>query len=97
VVEAFVEKYAKPKNRRWTEARRIFRSEDLKPWKDRAISGIIKRDVIQLVDGVSARSPASAFLVFAHLRKLFGWCVDRLYLEVSPFQACEVLPLTGDS
>jgi len=84
VAELFIEKYAKPKNRRWTEPQRIFRSKDLKPWRDRPISSITKRDVITLIDGIAERSTASARVVFAHLRKLFSWCVERLYLETSP-------------
>jgi integrase len=86
IAELFIEKYAKPRNRRWSEPQRIFRSRDLKPWRDRPISSITKRDIIMLIDGISERSTASARMAFANLRKLFSWCVERLYLEASPFQ-----------
>jgi integrase len=85
VVEDFVRLYAKPKNKRWDEAERILKSADLKPWQDRGISSITKREIVRLIDSVTERSPGAGRLLFAHLRKLFGWCVERLYMEHSPF------------
>ncbi len=84
VVKEFIEKYAKPRNRRWDEAERILKSKDLDGWRDRPITSIKRADVIQLIDRVSDRSVAAARLLFAHLRKLFNWCVERLYVEISP-------------
>jgi integrase len=84
VVADFIRLYAKPKNRRWDEAERILTSADLKAWQTRAIGSISRREVVQLVERVSERSPGAARLLFAHLRKLFNWSVGRLHLDQSP-------------
>lgn len=84
VVADFICRYAKPKNRRWQEAERVLNSSDLNAWKSRSISTFSKRDIVELMDKVVDRSPASARLLFAHLRKFFNWCVGRLLLSISP-------------
>lgn len=84
IVKKFIKKYAKPRNRSWEQAQRVLQSSDLDAWHDRPIASIKRADVIRLMDRVEKRSPPVARLLFAHLRKLFGWCVERLYIEVSP-------------
>jgi len=84
IVEQFVEKYAKPRNRSWAESQRILTSPDVLAWQERQVSSIKRKDVIQVIDAVATRSEPAARLLFAHLRKLFNWCVERQYVEVSP-------------
>jgi integrase len=86
IVEEFIEKYARPKNKRWDEAQRVLTSDDLAGWRDRSIDTLGRQDVIRLMDRVTRRAPAAARLLFAHLRKFFAWSVERLYLETSPCQ-----------
>ena len=86
VVEEFVAKYAKPKNKRWDEAQRVLISGDLFDWRERSIAAITRKDVIGLMDKVSSRAPGATRLLFAHLRKLFAWSVERLYIANSPCQ-----------
>jgi integrase len=83
VVELFIERYAKPRNRSWAETQHILTSKDLDPWKQRQIDTITPKEVLALIDKVSDRK-VSARLLFAHLRKFFSWCVGRLLIDVSP-------------
>lgn len=85
VLDEFIERYAKPKNRRWAEARRAIAFDALPAWRGRTVASISRRDVMELIDGVNQRSPSSARALHAQLRRMFGWCVERLYIEQSPF------------
>jgi len=83
VLRQFIDKHASG-NRTGGEAKRILKKDAEPAWMGRAISTITKRDVIELVDAVGDRSPGAARLLFAHVRKLFNWCVDRGYIDTSP-------------
>lgn len=93
VVAEFIKRYAAPKNRSWPEARRILTSVDLAPWENRRISQISRREVMSLVDRVQARAAGAGRLLFAHLRRFFSWCVERLYLDISPMAGLRGPPL----
>lgn len=84
VLDSFITLYAKPKNRRWEDARRIIRFDALPGWRDRPVGSITRRDVVELMDRVSRRSPASARALYAQLRRMFAWCVERMLIEHSP-------------
>ena len=84
VLDSFIRLYAKPRNRRWEDTRRIITFDALPVWRDRPISTISRRDVIQLIDRVSERSPSAARALYAQLRRLFSWCVERCLMEQSP-------------
>jgi integrase len=83
VAEEFLEKHAS-RNRTAKETRRILQNDAVPAWKGWPITAITKRDVIELIDDVEERSIGAARLLFAHLRKLFNWCVERGYLDLSP-------------
>jgi integrase len=93
VTTEFVERYAKLKNRNWAESQRIFDREVLPYWKGRSVRSISRKDVIELIDRVQDRAPTMARNVFAQLRKLFGWCVERDLIEASPFIGLRPPPL----
>jgi integrase len=84
VLRSFIALYARPKNRRWEDAQRVITFDAIPVWRGRAISSITRRDVIELIDKVRARSPTSARALYAQLRRLFGWCVERMLIEHSP-------------
>ena len=84
VLADYIERYAKPKNRRWEDTDRHLKFHALPVWRDRAIDTITRRDIVELIDQVATRSPSSARLLWAHLRRMFGWCVERMYIEQSP-------------
>lgn len=85
VVDEFIERYAKPKNRRWADTRRVFENHVLPRWGNRPITAIGKRDVVELLDAVMDRgTPYMANHVLASVRKLFNWAAERGIIEVSP-------------
>lgn len=86
VLDRFIEGYARPKNRRWADARRVIAHDALPAWSDRPVSSLSRRDVVQVMDTVRKRSPSSARALFAQLRRLFGWCVEEGLIERSPVE-----------
>src|SRR5271165_414192 len=85
VVDLFIARYARPKNRSWQESERLLKTEVVSQWRGRALSSIRRRDVVALLDRIIDRgSPITANRVFSNFRRLCGWCVERELLEVSP-------------
>jgi integrase len=68
----------------WAETQRIFEKDVLPRWGDRSVRSITRKDVVWLIDAIDDRSPAVSRSVFAQLRKLFNWCVERDLISVSP-------------
>ncbi|GJD46107.1 Prophage integrase IntS [Methylobacterium cerastii] len=88
VAADFVARYAKPRNRSWPETERLLTKADLEPWQARDVRGIGRRDVLDVIDGVVERgAPIHANRLFAALRKMFGWAVERGVLDASPMAA----------
>lgn len=84
-VNEFVEAYVKRKNRRWQETAAILEREFVVPWGRRNLRDITKKDVHKVIDGIVARGTnRAANRAFAHVRKLFNWCVERGTLDQSP-------------
>lgn len=85
VVPTFIERHAKPNNRSWAEADRIFRVYVLPRWKDRRIGEIRRRDVADLLDRIETdNGRVMADRVLAAVRKLFNWWGARNDDFVSP-------------
>lgn len=85
VAKQFVERYAKPRNRTWQEAERSLTRADLAPWQDRDIRQITRRDVLDVLDAMVDRDAATqANRMLAHLRRFFGWAVERDYITTTP-------------
>lgn len=81
----FIARYAKPRNRSWPETERLLTKADLERWQERDIRSIGRRDVLDAIDGVVERgAPIHANRLFAALRRMFGWTVERGILDVSP-------------
>lgn len=68
-------------NKSWDETRRILIYDALPAWGQKPISDIKRTDVAQLIDVVSARTPSGARALFAQLRPMFRWCVERGHME----------------
>jgi integrase len=66
------------------ETARHLRAEPLKAWRGRVVGAIRRRDVVDLLDGIRVRSPATARLTYSALRGLFNWCVEREIVTASP-------------
>jgi integrase len=85
IVAAFIERYAKPKNRGWQATEQILWANVVSRWSKRPIGSITKRDIIELLDATVDRgSPIMANRLLAYAARLFGWCVDRGIIDHSP-------------
>jgi len=84
VVREFIEKYAKPRNRSWREVERLFNHDIIPAFKGRSLLDITRADIITLLDTVAERAPVLANYLFATLRKLYNWSIERGIVDVSP-------------
>ena len=67
------------------ESRRLLDKEVLPRWRGHHIQDITKRDVIGLLDDLLERSiGVMANRVFAAIRRIFNWAVERDIIAVSP-------------
>jgi integrase len=75
-LERHVERRLRPSTRR--EYRRVLKGPDTRGWRDRPISQITKRDVLDVIETIDGRgSPGSSKRVLVYLRKFFNWCAER--------------------
>jgi integrase len=80
--------------RSWQEVQRAL-EHDLKPWAQRPITSITRRDVVRLINSIVDRgSPSMARRLLSHIKRLFAWCVEQSILDASP--AASVRP-PGDA
>ena len=88
----FIERYAKPKNRRWQDTARLLglrvdpETQELltvakgiaAKWGSRRVQEITKRDILDLLDGIVDRGAGfTANRTLAALRRFFGWLIER--------------------
>ena len=60
------------------EYRRILKGNDTRAWRDRPVSEITKRDVLDVIENIDSRgSPGASKRALAYLRKFFNWCAER--------------------
>jgi FAD binding domain/Phage integrase family len=84
VIDEFIDRYAKPKNRGWQETVRLL-SEFSKPWVGRGLASIDNADIHRVLDAIVARgAPIAANRAFAQLRKLCNWAVSRGIIKSNP-------------
>lgn len=85
VSENFITRYAKPKNRSWKGTEALLANHVLPEWGTRDIRTIRRAEVRDLLDKLAdGGMGAGVNRVLASLRKMFGWAVERDYLEASP-------------
>jgi integrase len=84
--EAVTERYVAclTTNRSGAETARLLRYDAVPAWTGRHIAEIRRSDVGDLMDAIKTRSPAVARALYAALRGLFGWCVERDLIGTSP-------------
>lgn len=84
VASEFIKRHAS-KNRRGEDTARTIERELLPKWRDRSISDITRRDVVEILDNVMDRgTPYAANRLLAVIRKLFNWTIERGYVEATP-------------
>jgi integrase len=91
VVETFVARYVRPKQRKSTacETERVLHKEIVGAWKGRRLSSVTRADVHELLDQIADRAPIMANRCLAALRKMCAWAVDREIIKVSPCAGLE--------
>jgi integrase len=85
LVEAYLEKWARPRKRSAAEDERILRKDVVPAWEKRKAKDIARRDVIALLDKIVDRgSPIAANRTLALIRRMFGWALSRDIIGASP-------------
>jgi integrase len=85
VCRAFIEQYAKPRNRNWRETERVLEREFIPRCGQMEIGEVHRADVLEVMDAAIARGAGyQANRILATVRKLLNWCVERGILAVSP-------------
>ena len=85
MVVKFIQKYAKPENSSWKQAESNLRLYLSNFYGTQPISEVTRADIHQVLDDLIARDKQTAAnRALAHIRKFFGWLVERGYLNHSP-------------
>jgi integrase len=85
MVHEFIQTYAKPKNSSWKQAESNLRLYLSNFYGTQPISEVTRADIHQTLDDLIARDKQTAAnRALAHIRKFFGWLVERGYLNHSP-------------
>ena len=85
MVHEFIQTYAKPKNSSWKQAESNLRLYLSSFYGTQPISEVTRADIHQILDDLIARDKQTAAnRALAHIRKFFGWLVERGYLNHSP-------------
>lgn len=81
----FIERHSKPNKRTWAEDERILKVDVIPLIGKRKAMSVTKRDILDVIDvKTDAGKMAQARLLFALLRKMFGWAVERDIIALSP-------------
>ncbi len=71
-------------NKSWPETRRILEHDAVPAFGNKPMASITRADVAALIDDTAERSRAVSRALFAQLRPLFKWAVDRGAIDVNP-------------
>lgn len=81
----YIDRYAKANKKTWSEDERMLKADVLPMIGQRKAMSVTKRDILDVVDvKADAGKTAQARLLFALLRKMFGWAVERDIIALSP-------------
>lgn len=82
---AYLERYAKRAKRTWRVDARMIERDLLPVWGRRAVDGIGRRDVIEVVETINARGhPYAANRRLSLLRTMFAWGVEVDMVRATP-------------
>lgn len=86
LIEQFIERYAKPKNRSWEETAKLLERHLVSRWGNRKADSITGRDVRELLDQLNNKGhPIASNRTFAHGHKLYKWAVGEEIVPSNPF------------
>jgi integrase len=83
LIKRYLTGHAKP-TRYWTEKRARLLSDDLKALHGKPVALIKRGEIAAVIDKVQARSHAAARLLFADVRPICAWALDRAAIDVNP-------------
>ena len=85
MVMQFIDRYAKPKNKSWQQAESNLRLYLVSALGSKPVSSVKRGDIHAILDQlIKEEKGPSANRALAHMRKFFGWLVERDYLDHSP-------------
>ena len=85
MVTEFINHYAKPKNTSWKQAESNLRLYLVSALGRQSIHDVKRPDIHSILDELVGRGKhTAANRALAHIRKFFGWLVERGYLDHSP-------------
>jgi len=85
MVTKFINQYAKPKNTSWKQAECNLRLYLVSALGSQSIHDVTRPSIHAILDALVARGKhTAANRALAHIRKFFGWLVERGYLDHSP-------------
>ena len=81
----YIERWAKPRKRTWTEDHRMLYKDVVPLWGTRKVTSINRRDVITILDGIVARGAGIvANRTLEVIRRMFNYAIEQSILEFSP-------------
>lgn len=84
-VDAFIEQYAKPRNRSWRETERVLTRELVTRFGERDLTLMTRADILEAADAAIARGAQyQANRIVSYSRKMFNWFLERGMIETSP-------------
>jgi len=85
LVHEYLDRHAKRFKKSWEKDEEILNRDVIPVWGKRKAADIIKRDVVQLLDGIVDRgSPGMANNAFQIIRKMFNFAVEKDILQNTP-------------
>ena len=84
LLETFIAQHLS-QNRSVGEISRLLRREVGKPWGNKGIHEVTKRDVVEVISAIEQRgAPLAANKALKSIKTFLRWCVGRAVLEQSP-------------
>ena len=83
LIERYLKGHAKA-TRYWKEKRARLLCHDMKALHGKPVTLVKRGEIAAVIDKVQARSQAAARLLFADIRPIFAWALDRAAIEVNP-------------
>tara|TARA_E500000178_G_scaffold184417_1_gene182754 strand:+ start:328 stop:1488 length:1161 start_codon:yes stop_codon:yes gene_type:complete len=81
----FIELYSKPRNKSWKQADSNLKLYLISVLGNRPIHEVRRRDIHSILDDLTAEKKfTTCNRALAHMKRFFGWLVEREYLEHSP-------------
>jgi integrase len=83
VAERFLTMNSKP-GRYWQQTRKLVEQNTFPALASKPFATVVRSDIVAVLDETGSRSQATARLLFAALRPIFPWAVDRGMIEHNP-------------